>query len=92
MSFKTESVQKFEQIFEKTANLIQSFEGCYEVKLMHDISNVNVYFTISRWQSEEHLNIYRASSLFKSTWADVKPLFSEKAQAWSLLDITPEVI
>lgn len=90
MTFKAEDVQKFEQIFERTADLIQSFEGCHEVKLMRDISSVNTYFTLSRWQSEEHLNAYRASSLFKTIWADVKPLFSEKAQAWSLSHITPE--
>lgn len=90
MTFKAEGVQKFEQIFERTADLIKSFEGCHEVKLMRDISRADVYFTLSKWQSEVHLNVYRASSVFKTTWADVKPLFSEKAQAWSLLDITPD--
>ncbi len=89
MTFNAEDVQKFEQIFEKTVEFIQSFEGCLDVRLMRNLGDANVYFTLSRWQSEEHLNIYRSSSLFVTTWADVKPLFSEKAQAWSLLDISP---
>ena len=83
-----EGIQKFEQIFEKTAGLIRAFEGCHEVKLMRDISNEHVFFTVSRWTSENHLNAYRSSTLFKATWADVKPLFSEKAHAWSLLDMS----
>lgn len=89
MTFKQDDVQKFKQIFAESAALIQSFEGCNEVRLMQDKSNESVYFTLSKWQSEEHLNSYRSSVLFQTTWTKVKPMFSEKAQAWSLLDITP---
>ena len=89
MTFREDKIQSFKQIFAESAALIQSFDGCGEVKLMRDISNNNVFFTLSKWQTEEHLHIYRSSILFKTTWARVKPLFSEKAQAWSLLDITP---
>lgn len=87
MTFMPEEIRKFQKIFGATAELIQSFEGCYDVKLMRDVNSDNVFFTISQWQSEHHLNAYRSSGLFKTTWADVKPLFSEKAQAWSLSDM-----
>lgn len=89
MTFREDEIQSFEQIFAESAALIESFEGCGEVKLMRDISHNNVFFTLSKWQTEEHLQIYRSSILFKTTWARVKPLFSEKAEAWSLLNITP---
>jgi quinol monooxygenase YgiN len=89
MTFREDEIQSFKQIFAESAALIQSFEGCGEVKLMRDVNNKNIFFTLSKWQTEEHLQIYRSSILFKTTWARVKPLFSEKAQAWSLLDITP---
>ncbi|MBC7757956.1 MAG: antibiotic biosynthesis monooxygenase [Phormidesmis sp. FL-bin-119] len=89
MTFREDEIQSFEQIFAESAALIESFEGCGEVKLMRDISHNNVFFTLSKWQTEEHLQIYRSSILFKMTWARVKPLFSEKAEAWSLLNITP---
>lgn len=89
MTFREDEIQRFKQIFAESAALIQSFEGCGEVRLMQDNRNENVYFTLSKWQSEEHLNSYRSSVLFETTWAKVKPLFSEKAKAWSLLDITP---
>ena len=89
MTFKEDKIESFKQIFAESAALIQSFKGCGEVKLMRDISHNNVFFTLSKWQTEKHLQIYRSSILFKTTWTKVKPLFSEKAQAWSLLNITP---
>lgn len=89
MSFKNEEAAKFIQIFNESAGFIQSFEGCHEVKLMRDTGNDNIYFTLSKWQTEDHLNIYRSSALFKMTWAKVKPLFSEKAEAWSLVETIP---
>ena len=89
MTFREDEIQSFKQIFAESAALIQSFEGCGEVKLMRDMSHNNVFFTLSKWETEEHLQIYRSSILFKTTWARVKPLFSEKAEAWSLLNITP---
>ncbi|MGB4401199.1 MAG: antibiotic biosynthesis monooxygenase family protein [Daejeonella sp.] len=84
MTFREEETENFTEIFKETSEFIRSSNGCLEVKLMRDISNANVFFTLSKWQSEEHLNIYRCSDLFMTTWARVKPLFSEKAQAWSV--------
>ena len=84
MTFKTENVIGFKEIFYESQKLIRAFDGCIHLELMKDISNESVYFTISHWESEEGLNTYRDSYLFKNTWSKVKPLFSEKAIAWSL--------
>lgn len=46
-------------------------------------------FTLSHWESEENLEQYRQSELFKSTWAKTKVLFREKAQAWTLEEFKP---
>lgn len=86
MTFLSGEVKKFLEIFNESSELIGTFDGCHGVKLMQDADNDDIYFTLSEWQSEKHLNIYRSSSLFKNTWAKVKPLFSEKAEAWSLVD------
>ncbi len=85
MTFKPESVQAFKEIFYASQKLIRSFEGCNRVDLMRDLNNEYVFFTLSYWDSEEDLNSYRQSYLFKNTWSKVKPLFSEKAEAWSLI-------
>lgn len=85
MTFKPESIQAFKDIFYASQKLIGSFEGCRRVDLMRDLNNECVFFTLSYWDSEEDLNSYRQSYLFKNTWSKVKPLFSEKAEAWSLI-------
>jgi heme-degrading monooxygenase HmoA len=85
MTFKPESVQGFKEIFYASQKLIRAFDGCNRVDLMRDLNNECVFFTLSFWDSEEDLNAYRQSYLFKNTWSKVKPLFSEKAEAWSLI-------
>ena len=84
LSIQDNKTAQFESIFYKSKNLIEEFEGCISTNLYSDIKNQYQYFTISYWDSEEHLNSYRKSELFVNTWACVKPLFNHKAEAWSL--------
>jgi quinol monooxygenase YgiN len=76
MTFKSEHINDFQQIFHESQNLIKAFDGCIRLELMKDIDDENTFFTIS--------HSYRSSYLFKNTWSKVKPLFAEKALAWSL--------
>lgn len=69
---------------------IKAREGCRYVELLRDERNPNVYFTRSIWDSEEHLNMYRDSELFKGVWAATKALFSDKPQAWSTVVLASE--
>ena len=85
MTFKPEGVDRFKEIFYTSQKLIGAFEGCNRVDLMNDINNECIFFTLSYWNTEEDLNAYRQSYLFRNTWSKVKPLFSEKAEAWSLI-------
>jgi heme-degrading monooxygenase HmoA len=84
MTFKPENISDFKQIFYDSRKLIAAFDGCIHLELMKDISSTSIFFTISHWENEESLNTYRDSYLFKNTWSKVKPLFSERALAWSL--------
>lgn len=84
MTFKSEYINDFKQIFHESQNLIKAFDGCIRLELMKDNDDENTFFTISLWESKEYLESYRNSYLFKNTWSKVKPLFSEKALAWSL--------
>ena len=84
MTFIHQNFDSFKEIFYESQKLITAFDGCIRLELMKDVSNECIFFTISYWQSEEKLNSYRDSYLFKNTWSKVKPLFSEKAMAWSL--------
>lgn len=66
---------------------IKDFEGCKELSLQQDKNDSNVVYTISRWDSEEHLNRYRNSNLFIGIWKTVKPMFAARADAWSMQEI-----
>lgn len=86
MTFRPENIFRFKEIFYESKSMIQAFEGCVRVELMNDVNNEDCYFTLSYWLTEDDLNNYRQSYLFKNTWSKVKPLFSERAQAWSLIN------
>lgn len=74
----------FEKVFHNNKDGIASFDGCYSTELLQDIQFNNVYFTYSKWESEEHLNNYRHSDLFKGIWKQAKETFCSPPKAWSL--------
>ena len=87
LSFKTAHVDTFQQIFDTSHSLIRDFEGCHSLELLQDISNPNIFFTYSQWQSEDHLNAYRNSEVFKNIWGQTKILFKDKPEAWSVVKL-----
>lgn len=84
MEFEPAMLQDFMQVFSQSADQIRNFDGCKRLELLQDRFNPNILFTYSWWESEDHLNHYRHSELFKKTWAKTKILFREKPQAWSV--------
>ena len=87
MEFSAVFVEDFKVLFADVNRHIANFEGCQSVKLLQHEANATTFFTISKWDDSNALENYRASSLFRDTWAQVKPHFTAKAEAWSLLDI-----
>jgi heme oxygenase (mycobilin-producing) len=85
MEFEPEKVNTFLDLFNATRNKIAHFDGCSQVDLLPCVDKPNLFFTYSIWESEEHLEKYRNSELFKQTWAQTKVLFCSKPEAWSLL-------
>lgn len=84
MTFESSKVGEFLENFEKNKKSIRNFEGCSHLELLQESGKPNVYFTYSWWDSEESLENYRHSRLFKEVWSLTKRLFSDKPQAWSL--------
>ena len=80
MTFDPEKVGDFIKIFEFAHHKIEAFPGCKGVDLCRDLAQRNVMITISL----QHLDAYRKSELFKSTWEETKKLFIDRADAWSL--------
>lgn len=87
MHFKPEFKKEFIILFYQSVEEIQKFEGCLDVVLLEDIDNVNSVCTLSHWVDISSLDNYRQSDFFKFTWNKTKSMFSQKAQAWSLIEI-----
>jgi len=84
MTFEPEKVNEFLEVFNSSKQLIRNFEGCSRLELLNEINISNVFFTYSYWESEEALNNYRDSELFKSVWSKTKILFAAKTEVWSV--------
>lgn len=84
LTFRSENIASFEQIFKDTKDRIRNFEGCSNLELYQSIDEPGVFFTYSYWNSDKALQAYRQSDFFKKVWGETKRLFKEKPQAWSL--------
>lgn len=84
MEFKDEHIETFKKLFEEKKLKIRAFPGCQYLELLQGLdAKKNIFATYSFWASEEDLNNYRYSDLFKETWSETKKLFSKKPEATS---------
>lgn len=84
LTFKEEHIHTFNELFNQVKTKIRNFDGCSHLELWQDTNNPCIFFTYSFWESPEHLEAYRHSDLFKTTWKATKILFESKAEAWSI--------
>jgi quinol monooxygenase YgiN len=87
MKVAPENVSTFQNYFKESFSKIRNFPGCCDLSLHTDINQEGVVITFSKWESEAHLNVYRDSDVFKSTWEKVKPLFVAKPEAFSMEEL-----
>ncbi len=85
LTLQPDTVHSFYRVFAVTAPKIRQTQGCRKLELWVDAEFSNVITTYSEWDSESHLNVYRESTLFRDTWASVKPMFAAPALAHSYL-------
>lgn len=84
MSFQDDKIDEFQANFHAVKEQIRNFEGCQFLELYRDKNNTNIFFTYSYWNTENDLENYRQSELFKTVWAKTKTLFNDKPEAWSV--------
>lgn len=84
MGFKTECIQDFIAHFDAHSSLIRQSPGNRHLELWQDQKEPHVFFTYSFWETPEDLENYRNSDLFLKVWAETKPMFSQKPEAWSV--------
>lgn len=84
LSIEPSRIEEFLANFEASKTKIRNFEGCNFLELYRDQNNTDIFFTYSYWNSENDLENYRHSELFKGIWAKTKPMFNAKPEAWSV--------
>ena len=84
MSFEASKIELFLENFNTNKEKIRNFNGCNFLQLLRDKNNSTIFFTYSYWESEEKLEAYRNSELFKTVWAKTTILFNNKPMAWSV--------
>lgn len=87
MTFRPDAVPDFLAMFEQTSPEIRGFEGCEHLELWQDAGFPNILTTYSIWSGEETLQAYRASELFKNTWARTRKWFAAPAVAQSQVKV-----
>ncbi len=84
MTFRPDATGDFEAIFFGSCDKIRNFPGCHHLELLKADA---VYFTYSRWEDTEALEVYRKSALFGEVWGKTKALFALPAEAWSTVQL-----
>ena len=87
MEFQEDKVQNFLDLFQQIKSTIRTFEGCSHLELKRDLRKPNVFYTVSKWEDNKYLEMYRDSEFFEDTWSKTKILFAATPKAYSLVDI-----
>jgi quinol monooxygenase YgiN len=87
LEFAPDKVVEFKTIFEEVKAKVRNSPGCLGMTLFVDAESPSVFYTISQWDSEEHLEAYRHSDLFQSSWSRMRVLFNGKPQAFTIKEV-----
>jgi quinol monooxygenase YgiN len=72
MSFQTDRISDFMEVFEDSKEKIRNFPGCLALNLIVDFEDSSIIYTSSIWRAIEDLENYRNSELFIQTWRKTK--------------------
>ncbi len=84
MGFQEAHIATFLSNFNAKKTDIRNTKGCQLLELYRDKNDPTIFFTYSYWETEQDLENYRNSELFKGVWAQTKILFNQKPEAWSV--------
>ncbi len=84
MGFHNQHIDAFLINFNAKKEFIRNTNGCQLLELYRDKNDPTIFFTYSYWETEQDLENYRNSDLFKGVWAQTKILFNKKPEAWSV--------
>ena len=83
LKFQKDKVADFLNLFDNVVTKVNAYPGCQQMHMVRDLNDETLFFTYSVWENTTALENYRNSTLFQTIWPQIKPWFSEKAEAWS---------
>ncbi len=83
LSFHIEKVEEIHRFLKGKVDSIRAVDGCEYLEIVQDRKNKGLIFTLSHWQSEDHLNAYRKSEVFGGVWPILKASFNAPPEAYS---------
>ena len=83
LKFQKDKVADFLNLFDNVVTKVNAYPGCQQMHMVRDLNDETLFFTYSVWENTTALENYRNSALFQTIWPQIKPWFSEKAEAWS---------
>ena len=83
MEFEQGRSEAFDALFTLSQSKIEAFDGCSKVTLLKSSNEPDVRTTLSWWDHEEALNLYRQSKLFGEIWPATKAGFCSAPLAWT---------
>lgn len=84
LTFREDTIAQFWEIFGRYQEAIRYFPGCLHLAIWVEKQNPLHVYTYSVWESQDALENYRRSMLFREVWGKVKPLFGAPACAHTL--------
>ncbi len=84
LELESRYINDFKKFTAKEKEDIIAFKGCSFLEILQDVNHEHIFFSHSHWESEDALNVYRASSFFRGNWNQVKQWFAAKPEVWSL--------
>ncbi len=83
LSFQASKVDDLHAFLKEKVESIRAVDGCEHLEILQDRKNKGLIFTLSHWQSEDHLNNYRKSQVFGGVWPILKAGFNAPPEAYS---------
>jgi len=74
LHLRPEETARFEAFFRERQPQIEAFDGCYKTILLRNTKEPDVYYTLSEWESEAHLDRYRYSAFQRNLGLHQEPL------------------
>lgn len=82
--FDDKSLSSALELIACASSVVRDTKGCVYMQAHRVNNDPYTVFTYSLWEADEYLEAYRNTDYFKAFWKKLKPLFAERAEAWSL--------